>query len=128
MTVPAGLDLAPREWAIVRTILRQHVPEREVWAFGSRVTGRAWAFSDLDLAIGGDAPLGAWRLGALREAFVESDLPWKVDLVDWPAVSEGFRRRVGDHRVRVQAADPAAAPAAAGIPSTQPAAAAGRSP
>ena len=105
MTVPAGLDLAPREWAIVGTILRQHVPERDVWAFGSRVTGRAWAFSDLDLAIGGDAALGADRLGALREAFVESDLPWKVDLVDWAAASERFRQRVGDRRLRVQAGE-----------------------
>jgi predicted nucleotidyltransferase len=128
MTVPAGLDMAPHEWEIVRAILRQHVPEREVWAFGSRPTGRAWTWSDLDLAIGGDTPLGAWRLGALREAFVESDLPWKVDLVDWPAVGEGFRRRVGDRRVHLQAADLAAAPVAPGLPSTPPAARAGRTP
>ena len=128
MTVPVGLDVRPQEWETVRRILQRLVPDREVWAFGSRVDGRAWAFSDLDLAIVGDQPLPAARRAELREAFVESELPWKVDLVDWPAVSEGFRRRVGDRRVRLQAADPATAPAAAGIPSTPPAAAAGRTP
>jgi hypothetical protein len=37
MTMPA-LAATPTELAIVTTILGRHVPEREVWAFGSRVT------------------------------------------------------------------------------------------
>jgi hypothetical protein len=35
MTMPA-LAATPTELAIVTTILGRHVPEREVWAFGSR--------------------------------------------------------------------------------------------
>lgn len=35
-------------------ILQTEVPEREIWAFGSRATGAAKAHSDLDLAVMGD--------------------------------------------------------------------------
>lgn len=40
MTAPP-LDLTPEQWRIVREILRRHVPDRAVWAFGSRVKGTA---------------------------------------------------------------------------------------
>lgn len=108
MTVPAGLDVRPQEWETVRQILQRLVPDREVWAFGSRVDGRAWAYSDLDLAIVGDQALPAGRRAELREAFVESDLPWKVDLVDLASSSDRFRRIVQARRIRLQAAAPAA--------------------
>ena len=111
MMEPARLGMHHWEWETVRAILKAHVPECEVWAFGSRAAGTAWAYSDLDLAIAGEAPLDSARRAALHEAFVESDLPWKVDLVDWVSVGERFRRAVeGRGRVVVQpagSADPA---------------------
>jgi predicted nucleotidyltransferase len=45
------LDMRPEHWQIVQDILRQHAPRYEVWAFGSRVKGKAKQHSDLDLAI-----------------------------------------------------------------------------
>ena len=61
-----------------------------MWAFGSRVRGGARATSDLDLAVLGDAPLSFETLAALRNAFNESNVPYKVDVVDWAATSEAF--------------------------------------
>ena len=72
-----------------------------VWAFGSRVTGKAKKFSDLDLCIQAEGPLGLDRSSALAEAFAESDLPWKVDIVDWATTSESFRKIIVQHRVLV---------------------------
>jgi len=62
-----------------------------VWAFGSRVSHRAYPFPDLDLAIISDQPLDFGLLGDMREAFSLSDLPIKVDLLDWASVTENFR-------------------------------------
>lgn len=73
-------------------ILRHHLPGREVWAFGSRATGRARRHSDLDLAVLGETPLSFERSGALAEAFSDSDLPFRVDVVDWTRTSETFRQ------------------------------------
>ena len=48
---PPPIDVSPEEWRIIRDILRKHVADREVWAFGSRAKRTARRYSDLDLAI-----------------------------------------------------------------------------
>lgn len=95
-----ALALRPEELTAVRAILAQHAPDCTAWVFGSRATGKAKPFSDLDLALEGATPLSLDRLAALGEAFAQSDLPWKVDLVDWAAVSPEFRRIIERDRVR----------------------------
>ncbi len=98
------VDMCPEHWAIVRDILRRHVPQHEVWAFGSRATGKAKPFSDLDLAIITETPLPLDVSAALADDFSASDLPWKVDMVDWARTSEAFRRIIERDKVVVQKA------------------------
>jgi predicted nucleotidyltransferase len=94
-----GIDISAADLAIVQDILRQHVPDREVWAFGSRVTGKARPFSDLDLCVVGKTPLPLAVAAALSEAFSESDLPFKVDVVDWGMTSERFRAIIAGSKI-----------------------------
>ncbi|MFO0691314.1 MAG: nucleotidyltransferase domain-containing protein [Myxococcota bacterium] len=98
------IELRPEHWNIVRDILREVVSERDVWAFGSRALFRAKKHSDLDLAILGEEALSLTALAALRDAFAESDLPFRVDVVDWATTDEGFRRIIERDRVVVQTA------------------------
>ncbi|WVH09653.1 MAG: Nucleotidyltransferase domain protein [Fluviibacter phosphoraccumulans EoVTN8] len=93
------MDVSEAELAIVKSILARHVPGAAVWAFGSRATGKAKKFSDLDLCIDTGKPLGLNLASALAEDFAESDLPWKVDLVDWATTSEGFRKIIERDRI-----------------------------
>jgi predicted nucleotidyltransferase len=102
--VPLGLDIEPRHWALVQDILAKRLPGREVWAFGSRVNGKAKPYSDLDLVVLGNVPLGLALQAQLAEAFDESDLPWRVDVVDWAATSEGFKALILQCKVVVQGA------------------------
>lgn len=46
-----SIDLRPPYLAEVQRLLHVHVPQAEVWAFGSRVTGAAHDASDLDLVL-----------------------------------------------------------------------------
>ena len=85
------IDLAPELLAIVLRLLAAQVPDCEVRAFGSRVTGNAKPYSDLDLVLLGPARLSLGRLAALREAFADSDLPIRIEVIDWHAISENFR-------------------------------------
>lgn len=85
------LDLTPEHLVEVRRILQLHLPGRAVRAFGSRVQGTAKPFSDLDLAVMGETPLDFRQLAALKDAFAESDLSFRVDVVDWAVTSEVFR-------------------------------------
>jgi predicted nucleotidyltransferase len=89
MTPAPALTSAER--STVRAILAAHLPaEFSAWVFGSRADGRAKPWSDLDLALEGPVPLPLAVLAELAEAFDESDLPWKVDLVDRGSADPAF--------------------------------------
>jgi predicted nucleotidyltransferase len=90
----APLRLTGDQLEIVRAILRQHLPRQEVRAFGSRAGGTPKPFSDLDLLVLTDEPLELRSRVLLEEAFSESDLPFKVDLVDWSTTDASFRERL----------------------------------
>lgn len=102
---PAGtppIDLAPRDWADVVRILHEQVPAIEVWAFGSRARYTAKPYSDLDLALITQQPLSLAQLAAITDAFATSDLPIRVDLVDWASTSDAFRKIIAQDKVVVQ--------------------------
>ena len=104
MSKPPLIDILPDHWEIVRAILQKHVPNHEVWAFGSRVKWTTKDYSDLDLCIVSDTPLRLAVLGAMNDDFSESDLPWRVDVVDWATTSESFRKIIERDKVVVQKA------------------------
>ena len=86
------IDVDPKHLDTVTRILAGQVPECEVRAFGSRVTWTAKDYSDLDLAVVGERALDLDVLRLLKEAFEESNLPFRVDVLDWHAISAGFRK------------------------------------
>lgn len=99
-----ALDLADDLLAQMRAILRQHVPEHEVRAFGSRATGRAKRWSDLDPAVMTDAPLTYERIGALRDAFEFSELPIRVEVIDAVEAAPMLRDAIDSGHVVIQPA------------------------
>jgi len=86
------IDLAPHYLEKVRTILGQHVPQCEVRAFGSRLGRTVKDYSDLDLAVVASGKLNDDILRHLKEAFEESDLPFRVDVLDWHDLSPDFQK------------------------------------
>ncbi len=98
-----ALHLDERHLAMVRKVLARHAPGLEVRAFGSRVHGHGLRkFSDLDLAVVTSSPLTLEQSGELREAFEESNLPIKVDVIDWASTSAEFRKIIQENYVVVQ--------------------------
>ena len=96
------IDLNPNYLATVERILAEHVPGCEVRAFGSRAAWNAKDYSDLDLAIVGSSLLDWRTISRLKEAFEESDLPMRVDVLDWHDTSESFQRIIEQGYVIVQ--------------------------
>ena len=102
MSAVPPIDISPAQWDIVRGILLQRVPTYEVWAFGSRAKRCARKFSDLDLCVMTIEPLSLGLRALLAEDFAESNLPWKVDVVDWAATSDTFRKIIESDKVVLQ--------------------------
>ncbi len=93
------IDLTDEQLRIVRAILAEWVPAAQVRAFGSRANGTAHRHSDLDLALVGDGRIDTSTLNRLREAFEDSELPFRVDVLDWNAVSDSFRKVIDESSI-----------------------------
>jgi len=88
------LDLKPHELETVRNILNRFVPEAEIIVFGSRIHGTAKPWSDLDLAIKAESALDWKLLEDMKEAFQNSELPFRVDILDWNEITDAFCRAI----------------------------------
>ena len=100
MTGAVHIDLLADHRRLVLDILRANLPgSAKAWVFGSRATGRARRYSDLDLAIDAGRRLTLDEIAGLAGAFSESDLPFKVDLVDWHDVDDRWRYTITAERV-----------------------------
>lgn len=114
MSRSARLDLSSDHRRLVLDLLSANLPRRaKTWVFGSRATGRARRYSDLDLAIDAGRRLTLDEFGKLVEVFSGSDLPYRIDLVDWQAIDDRFRKVIAGERVLLaEDAPPGAATAA----------------
>ena len=100
------LHLQPKHRELLETLLRQHLPDVEVWAYGSRVSGKSHDGSDLDLVLRGpglkEIPLD--KLGDFEEAVRESTSPsWSSR--DWARLPERFHGEIEcNHAVLIERA------------------------
>ena len=70
----------------------------KVWCFGSRARGDHKKFSDLDLLIESEHDISA-VLGDIEEQLIESNFPFKVDLVQSEYLAETYRYSVEQDKV-----------------------------
>ncbi len=98
------IDIEKEHLSLVQDILKQHVSDCEVRAFGSRVNGTASRFSDLDIVLQCEGELSWEKLQGLKDAFASSDLPITVDVLDWHAISESFRKLISKEYEVIQSA------------------------
>ena len=97
-----NLNLSQAELKEILAILKKQVPNYEVWAFGSRVRGEAKPFSDLDIVVMTEQPLSFEKRADIEAAFDESDLVFRVDVVDWANTAESFRKIIDDCKTILQ--------------------------
>ena len=88
------LDLNEAHLEIVRAILARRLPGVEARVFGSRARGDARPMSDLDILLLQPNPLDALARANLRDDFSESDLPFRVDIVDAATTDPDFLRSI----------------------------------
>lgn len=92
----ADMDLDPAILSRLIEILHELAPGREFWAYGSRVNGGGHEGGDIDLvvrdpSVDDDAYQDLYRL---REGLSQSDLPIRVDLLDWNGIPQAFRQEI----------------------------------
>jgi len=85
------IHLTGAHYAILAPLLELYAPDQGVLVFGSRATGKVKPYSDLDLCLMDEEPLSPEAIAGLHLAFEESDLPFRVDVVEWATLSDSFK-------------------------------------
>ena len=90
------LDVQSRHREQIERLLREHLPDVEVWAYGSRVNGQSHAGSDLDLVLRspGLVEIDSSQLAKFNEAVQESTIPFLIEARDWARLPESFHREI----------------------------------
>ena len=100
-----ALCLETEQLEAVQRILSLHFEGLEVWAYGTRLTGvDLTPDTELDLAVIAERPLSFEAMTAVEKAFAESELPFRVDVIDWVKLPESMQKQIKKEHEVVQAA------------------------
>ena len=97
-----GVALSPEQLHEVRQIMAHVIPGAQVWVFGSRATGKARPFSDLDLLLMQPPKLNWAQRAALSDGFEASRLPFFVDVVESAGLAFGMAERIRSEQINLQ--------------------------
>ncbi len=97
------LHLSSKHREVLMTLLNNHLPGVEAWAYGSRVNGRSHSGSDLDLVLRGPdlKKIPIEQLINFEEAVRESTIPFLVEVRDWARVPDRFHSQIERQHVSI---------------------------
>lgn len=93
MGVSLAVDMTADERKSVLSLLERHLPGTAAWVYGSRAKWISRPQSDLDLVVFA-TPEQRQEIGNLREAFEDSNLPFRVDLFVWDELPDLFKKGI----------------------------------
>ena len=93
-TLCQQVAVSPEQMQYLLDEIHRHIPKATVWAFGSRVNGSHRPASDLDMAVHCDKETARTDLPRLNERLIESDLSFKVQLMDFGRLPENMRATI----------------------------------
>lgn len=93
---PSALHLPAAYLQMLLPLLRQHLPQAEIWAYGSRVNNDYYEASDLDLVVRNpqDLTQPSDDIFDLQDALIASDIPIQVQVVDWARIPASFHAEI----------------------------------
>jgi len=94
------INLEQRYIEFIKKTVAKHLSNYTLYMFGSRVTGRAKKYSDIDIAIKSDNFTQEIK-NKLQMEFDNSTLPYEVDIINLNEISDTFRNIIKDTLVEI---------------------------
>jgi len=70
------------------------IPDAKIYLFGSRARGTHSKWSDIDLALDTGMPLPNVRVDEVKSVFAATNMPYKVDVLDFHSVSSDMQASI----------------------------------
>ncbi len=86
------IALEEEQIKLIQTILRNYFPDAEIRVFGSRYKHTNQPYSDIDIVIVGKTKIDLITYSKVKEELEESNLKYRVDLLDWHSISREFQQ------------------------------------
>jgi predicted nucleotidyltransferase len=75
------------------------IPEAKIYLFGSRARNTNSEWSDIDIALDAGTRLPKLTVSEIRDIMEATNLPYKVDIVDFHAVYEALQQAILKDRI-----------------------------
>lgn len=95
------VKITDQEKSIILDICKTYLPKSTIYAFGSRTKKKCKPYSDLDLAIEDDTEISLKQKGQLIDALQNSDLPYRVDIIDLATVDDSFKKVIAQDFLQI---------------------------
>jgi predicted nucleotidyltransferase len=70
------------------------IPQAKIYLYGSRARGTNKQWSDIDIALDCGEAIARLSIGEIRDIMVASNIPYKVDVVDFYTISPEMRKAI----------------------------------
>ena len=87
------LDFPVKYMDVLQKIIREQIPDAEIWAFGSRVNRQNHETSDLDLVIH-QKNTASDAFIKFKESILNSNIPVLIDGLDWSSIPDSFKDEI----------------------------------
>ncbi len=90
------LFLRDKDKHSLQQLIADYLPNIRIWAYGSRVTGKAQDASDLDIVLRSKElhPIPAHQFKRFIEAVQDSNIPILIDIHDWSDLPISFHEEI----------------------------------
>lgn len=92
-----GIDVKTKEKII--NIINALLPEISIYLFGSRARGTQLQWSDIDIAVEAQQSITSFAIGELVSMFEASNIPYKIQIVDFNSVSHAMQENILNERI-----------------------------
>lgn len=84
---------------IINSILQD--TNLKIYVFGSRVTGKAKQYSDLDIALKANSEIDSDKITKIKFELEETTIPYKIDVIDLNVISDTFKKCIEKDLVEI---------------------------
>lgn len=92
-------DIKESDKVKIIVLTRALFPEAKIYLFGSRATGTYTRGSDIDIALDMGQKIDFVAVGELREVLNATNIPQKIDVVDFHSVPKDMQQEIMEDKV-----------------------------